>query len=1207
MFMKELSTNTVWSLLFLIFLSFSSFAQEVALTSLSPTQANTDEKVVSLEKALSLLSEKHGVIFTYLKEVVAPYQVGVDISHLSNLEGSLRLILADTPLQYRKVSQLNYLIFDRRKEEQQKRLSQRDFLEPKSAGNRPAPVLTTLPQLDVSPNQPKSSKFILEGRVLNEQGQPLIGVNITVKQAQFQGTTTDVNGNYQLALKDGQQTLICSYIGYQPREVIVQDNPNLNITMRPQAAVLSEVVVVGYGQQQKQDVMGAISSVKAEDLQRIQSTSPDQQLQAWASGVLVQSASGLPGAPVRVLIRGTNSLFSGTEPLWIIDGMILSRQGGGELNGFSRNASTSPLNPLALLNPNDIASIEILKDAAATAVYGSRGANGVIIITTKSGEKEGSSLRFSMSYGITDMLRGPADLGFVDGPTWLTLADEARLNSGLSNFDPNSLLDNSRDPTAVLDRAQIGHTDWFDQILRQGGVKEVNLSGNESRDKWNLYWSGNYRDEQSVLKNDNFERFAFRTNMDMQVTPSLSIDSRVSLSYVRRQRAPNGGEPGGNTNMGNGGYNMAQSRSLPIFPVYHPTASSIAGEPLLFDPLSGRNLAATFDRNNYINDINTYRALAGLQFRWEVPGVKGLSVKSDLAADLIQTNNLEWGNTVIREQSAYGFDFSSTFHRFNYNLYASFDRSIGDQHYLNLVVGTESTAQASRGRNLEAQGSIRTPQEISEASDVLRASAGLGNERYFRGYFSRLNYRLSDRYLLGVSFRRDGSSIFKKDSRWGNFVALSGGWILSEETFMPKWKALDFLKLKGSFGQTGNSAINSLATETTYTGWGRYGEVGAGDLLTGIGNEGITWETTDSRDIGVEASLYDGNLTGNLGYYFQHTSDMLYRVPVPVSTGVFTSAPTIWQNIGDLRNQGWELELKGLLTSSKDFSWRTGLNFSTNINRVTRLTGETTEIYNVQRSALVSRVGDRIGFFRLARYAGIHPEGGYELIEEMDLERFQSTGARVPTGRLIPASRENLATHLFDFTNKSGLPSWFGGLSNTITYKNWQLFVLLSFSGGNYIYDRAERDASGVHGPNQIRQQIVGNTWTAEYPQAAFPALRWDSRYDIVLEDGSIMEGERFDRRHTGHTHDKYLYSGDYLRIRSLSLQYTLPNRWSSQLRMQQIRIGLLANNLLTITGYRGIDPEFVNMEGNRNLGQGWNGIQLPQVRSFFFNLDIDF
>ncbi len=335
-------------------------------------------------------------------------------------------------------------------------------------------------------------EFNISGTVTDANGDPLIGVNIQEKEDMQNGTVTDVEGNFSFDVTDGTSTLVFSYIGYESREVSLNNRSRIEITLQESSSVLDEVVVVGYGTQLKRDVTGAVSTLKADELAKFNVSSLDQQIQGLAAGVQVTAASGVPGAPVRVLVRGTNSLFSGTEPLWIIDGMILSGQGGGEISGFSRNASTTPFNPLATINPNDIASIEVLKDAAATAVYGSRGANGVIIITTKSGQAGRGGLDLTVNYGTTDVVRGPEEMGFVDGQTWLALADEARLNQGLSEFDPNSILNNSRDPNAVLERSQIANTNWFDYVLRQGQVYDINLSTSLATDKINYYISTNY-------------------------------------------------------------------------------------------------------------------------------------------------------------------------------------------------------------------------------------------------------------------------------------------------------------------------------------------------------------------------------------------------------------------------------------------------------------------------------------------------------------------------------------------------------------------------------------------------------------------------------------------------------------------------------------------------------------------------------------------
>ncbi|MEM6378432.1 MAG: TonB-dependent receptor, partial [Bacteroidota bacterium] len=533
---------------------------------------------------------------------------------------------------------------------------------------------------------------------------------------------------------------------------------------------------------------------------------------------------------------------------------------------------------------------------------------------------------------------------------------------------------------------------------------------------------------------------------------------------------------------------------------------------------------------------------------------------------------------------------------------------ISNLHNFNLVFGTESTEQATRSRNIEAQQLFGQAQQVGSPGDVQRVSAfDRGGELYFRGYFGRLNYKLNDRYLLGLSYRRDGSSIFVPDLRWGDFLAVSAGWVLTEESFLQDNEVINFLKLRGSFGQTGNSAISPVATETTYANWGRYGDVGAGDLLSTIGNPSVTWETTDALDIGVDFELYKGRVSGSVGYYQQDVSNMLFQVPVPSSSGIFNSAPTIWDNIGDMQNRGIEIELSTVNIDKQDFSWRSSFNFATNQNEITRLVSDDGELYNVRESPLVSRVGDPIGFFRIARFAGIDAEGGYEMIQEMDLEHFDATGERRPTGNIIPATRSNLQTHLFDETEKSGLPTFFGGFSNTFTYKGLSLNALLTFSGGNYIYDIAARSATQVTGARPFREDLVGNYWTPNNTDAEFPGLSWNRRYDIINDDGTVSANQRFDNQRAGQVHDQFLQKGDFIRLRSLGLSYTLPKNVAKKLAMQNIQVGFMANNLFTITGYDGFDPEVVNLGGNRNLGQGWVGTQLPQLRSYNFNINLSF
>ncbi len=1048
-----------------------------------------------------------------------------------------------------------------------------------------------------------------------EDNEPLPGVSILIKGTTT-GTSTDLNGNYRLAVPDGNAVLQASFIGFETIEIPVGNQSIINISMQPDLEQLEEVVVVGYGSQVKRDITGAVSSVKGKDLQAFNTPSFDQALQGQAAGVQVTSSNGVPGAPTRVMVRGTNSINAGTEPLWIVDGMVLQDMGGEGLNGFGRNgAGAVGQNPLATLNPNDIESIEVLKDAAATAIYGSRGSNGVILVTTKSGEKGKGKTELSVTRGISNVLNGPEEWGFVDGTTWLALADESRANRGIDPYEPNSILNDGRDPNAVLGRSQIANTNWFDQVLQQGGFIDLNLSNSKGFEGGQYYLSTQYRKDEGILVGSDLERVSTRFNVDFEPVKNFSVGTRMNLSYTNQQRPPNGGGPGGNENTALGGYNQTVSgQAIPILPIFHPTATNANGNPILFDPLSGRNPVATLNRDNFINDLENFRALGNFFVNYDVPFVDGLSVRSEVGFDVFHNSVIQYANTVIREDSPYVFDFANTRSRMLYNFYTTYDKEFGD-HNINLTAGVENIRQSSRTRNTEGQGITGDAKELGGNAEILRASNGLGGELYWRGAFGRINYKFKNRYLLSFSGRRDGVSIFTEDNRYALFLAASAGWIITEESFF-NVPGIDFLKLRASYGETGNYSINNNATFTTYTGWGRYGDrsldVNAGSLLTGIGNPDITWETTEALDLGIDFELFSNRVTGSIGYYRQDARDLLFQVPIPQSSGIFNSGNRIWNNVGDLRNQGFEFTINTVNIDKGDFQWRSSFNFTTNNNEVLKLSGssDTEELYNVRSSPLVSRVGESIGYFRIARYAGVDPQGGYELIEEMDLDVFDETGERVPTGNLIPATRGNLQRHLFDEKDKTGLPTFFGGFNNTFTYKGLELTAVLTFQGGNYIYDRMAASAFYVNGTRPIAQDLVGNYWQNPGDNAEYPALSWNRRYDVINPDGSVDENQRFDNRRSGQVHDRFLQKGDFIRLRTLQLAYNLPTSITEKVYMKGIRVFVAANNLATITGYEGFDPEVVNLGGGssgRNIGQGWVGTQLPQLRSYQFGANFTF
>lgn len=1056
----------------------------------------------------------------------------------------------------------------------------------------------------------------ISGKVTSgEDGLTLPGVNVVI-DGTSQGTVTDVDGNY-IIQASGNAQLVFSSVGYLPQTISVNGRSVVNVTMQVDVMQLQEIVVTGYGEQNKRDLTGAISSVKSKQLAEFSAPSLDAALQGQAAGIQVTSAGGVPGAPVRVLIRGTNSLTSGTEPLWIIDGMPISNPITGFANGQGGAMAQSPL---ANINPNDIESIEILKDAAATAIYGSRGSNGVILVTTKTGKGNQGSFSIDLNQGVTDLTRSPEDLGFVNGDQWLELADQARANSGLGEFDPNILLNNGRDPNAVISRNQLTNTNWFDQILQKGSFTDLNLSTSKGTENTAYYISGQYRKDEGVLKGNDFTRAAMRANLDFNPVKNLSFGTRLTISYTKNDRVKSSGSgtPGGNNQIAFGGFGQANGGALPIYPIWHPTAVDAEGNPLYFDPLSGNNLLASIDRNNLINDNQQYRGLGSVFAEYALPWVPGLSIRAEGAIDFIQSNTILWANTVVRVGSNYAFQDTKTFRNYNYNVYATYNKTFAE-HDLNLVFGTESQQSDNAGMYIEGDQLLGPLKQAGTPVNLIRVGGNtLGGERYIKSFFGRANYKFKDKYLLGASLRRDGSSVFTEENRWSFFTAFSGGWILSEEQFMENISFVNFLKVRGSFGQTGNQDIDPFATEFGYTGWSRYGSrdagVGAGDNLSRIGNQAITWETTNAYDFGVDFEILQGKVAGSAGYYMQNVTDLILQVPIAQSSGIFSGGPTIAANIGDMKNYGLEFSLDVNALNVNGFRWDISANLTTNANEVTSLNSALDESgAGINEGNTITRAGAKVGAFFMNRYAGIDPETGVEMIYALDRDHLDATNEyRVllegGAPKMIPATRSNTDNNRFLEEDKTGLPTYFGGFTNSFSYKGFDLNVMFSFQGGNWIYDESERGWTQIGtGGNILRADLIDNSWTPENRDAIYPELRWNYRYDIDNDGNTANAGsQRYDIRRSL---DRYAYKGDFLRLRSLQIAYTVPAEITQRFSVQNLRIYLRGNNLLTLTGFDGYDPEAVSFGGaqSRNLGQGFINPEIPQLRSWSAGLSVTF
>lgn len=1053
---------------------------------------------------------------------------------------------------------------------------------------------------------------------------PLPGVSVLLKGTSS-GTVSDANGKFSLVASPGS-TLILSYTGFTSSEIVLDNNTTLNLKLSADVKLLNEVLVVGYGSQNKREVTGAIATVKGSSIAQLPVPSFDAALQGRAAGLQVSQQGGSPGSPVRIQIRGTSSISSGTEPLYIVDGMPIFQ----DIGGFASSRTNNNLNPLANINPNDIESIEILKDAAATAIYGSRGANGVIIVTTKTGKRGQGRTTLDVNRGTSEAINL---IDYAGGSDWLRMVDEARRNSinygitaGQEAFNPAVLSNNSLPTPTGVSGPQFGplttwtrqlaeqtNTNWRDAMLQRGQVQEVNLSTSNGFDKGGFFISGQYRDEEGIIKTHRLQRYGVRANLDFSPSEKLRAGAKFNFSYLEFNQPQlgignNGGGIGRQNFGATGGWAQANIGSLPIMPIYNADGT-------YFDPLRGRNVVAGIDQSNFTSVSYQNRTIGTAYLEYDL--LKNLTLHGEASVDFLNSLTKYWAGDIIRYNRV-GQEEGRYINNRNFNAYLTYDLVGKGQHALTVVAGTETQKTNTRRQDYAFEGLQGAQQEIGEISNgqtqFITAVSGIFPDRFFLSYFGRANYKFKDRYLLGLSFRRDGSTVFGPENRYGNFPAASVGWILSDESFMSSGflGRFNLLKVRASYGQTGNANIPSFAFVNTYANWPVYGQspaLGFGVLA----NPNIGWEKNNQFDAGLEFGLWGNRLSGSIGYYDRLSKEMLLNVPVAPNVGIGTGASQVITNIGDLRNRGFELQLSSVNLNKGDFRWSTDLNFSTVSNEVTRLTpqfevlpsGSLPVATGIQSgSATITQIGGQLATFYLAEYAGLDAQG-YESIYEIDKEVLRSTGKTVKTGNVIRATQANINANRIVHEGKTGLPTYYGGMTNTFSYKGFEVSALLTFQGGNYIYDGHEEASVYVRtGTNTIRADVLDNYWTENNTDAKYPRLTWN------LRDNNNDASGRPAAQTLGTRTTRFLYKGDFIRLKTLQVAYALPTGVCQKLGLQGVRIYGNAQNLWTSTQFPGLDPELVLLGGSqdRNLNQGVIGnLPVPQVITFNGGISVTF
>ena len=1031
----------------------------------------------------------------------------------------------------------------------------------------------------------------ISGKVTDTRGLPLPGVTVLVKGT-TQGTVTDFDGNYSLTNIPVGATLQFSFVGMKSQEMVVGNQTNINVVLQEETIGIEEVIAVGYGTQKKRDIIGSVASISSEDISKTAPVTIESTLQGMAAGVQVNSGAGLPGAPQQIKIRGISSISSGTDPLWIIDGIPV--QSGTMDKSFNGETSQSIL---SMFNPNDIESIQILKDAAATSIYGSRGSNGVILVTTKTGKKGQTRVDVDMKTGVSNWAK--TDVGYANNKEYISIMDMGFRDSGATEYNvPNisAALDGATQ-TMTREEALATNTNWADEISQTGTFYEANAAVSQGSENGNFYISLKYRSEEGNLKYSQMETFSANANLNYNLLNCFDLGYRLFASSTDNDRIKSG-----DGKAGAGGWAQINSNSLPWMKVYDQ-----AGMNGYWNSLASVNALATIDPVNAQSNLKTVNIISALTGVLHLP-VKGLSLKGEYGLNFVTNRARSWRSDALLVNGAVAEEIKYESKVINYNAYFNYDVPLGPDHVLNMVAGIENTRNSSHFMNMRGEGLVGVYPEVG-TPNTLTGNTGIGGESYLRGYFGRANYKMFDKYLVGASIRRDGISRFTPENRWATFMSGSFGWIISEEKFFAV-KPISLLKLRGSFGQTGNTNIPSGITTDSWsiTSGTNTLEGNNNTVLESIGNSDIKWETTNSLDFGIDFGLFSNRVNGWLAINEQKVSERLFAVTLPPSAGI-RGGNSFWQNICDMKNMGVEFNMDAVLLNKKDFTWSAGFNISTNKNEVLALDAESDAkgvgILQEGEGGVVrtiTKTGLAYATWYLAEYAGVDAQKGIPMIYQVET---LDDGSTRHTGNIIPATVENITNNRMILEGKTALPKVLGGFNTSAKYKNFDFSMVWSFVTGNYIYSRLYQSAMTPNaGMLVLNKKLLTDTWAKPGDETYWPQVVAGNLYYYDNQGNPTTTGVSYSSDNKTPS-SQYLQKGDYLKLRNVTLGYTLPQHLTQKYKLNNVRVYVSGNNLLMFTKFLDYDPEIpVDQESG---GSYSTFTSMPASRIFMCGLSVNF
>jgi TonB-dependent starch-binding outer membrane protein SusC len=1064
---------------------------------------------------------------------------------------------------------------------------------------------------------------VISGKVVSsEDGSALPGVSVTVKGT-TRGVTTDANGAYKISVPSNAK-LAFSFVGFTSLDVSVGTRTELNMVLKSAATDLDEVVIVGYGTQAKSKATYSVSTIKSDAIKDIPVTGLDQAMQGRAAGVMVTSSSGTPGGGVNVRLRGGSSITASNEPLYVVDGIPISTGSFSQL-GFG-NQTTNALNDIA---PTDIESIDILKDAAASAIYGSRAANGVVLITTKKGKAGKTQITFNYSmgnsqkynstlkgisgaeetkllqeavinrYGVLDAKGGLTTPAFGTGTgVWNSPADVAAFffsTDAAAYVDQNPTTSklfyvnsnaekaqNIRTVDVFSDPTKANNTSWQDQIFRTAPIKQYDVSARGGNDKTTFFASGSIFDQSGIIIGSDYKRYTGRINVDNQVSKNVKIGASLGYTYGYSNRINNDNNIYGvlsaailmasdiPVRFANGSYGKDNSSSVenPVAGAFEPYNQTTFGRLL-------GSLSAEVD------------IIKGLKFRsaWNIDQV---NFKDDRF--LPNTLNAASGVNGLGIATSGGNQNLSTQNYFTYN------HSINNLHNITLTAGADYQTSAYDYVYGSATG--------FPGNSIKRVSAGAtktdagsdGSSWGLVSYYGRLGYDFDGKYLIQGVVRADASSRFGKDFQWGYFPSVSGAWRVSKERFMNEVAVISDLKIRASYGITGNSEIPNFGSRGLL-GSGNAYQLQAALTPNQIPNPGLKWETTTTSEVGLDLGLFKNRITLSAGYYSKYTKDLLLNVNIPATSG-FT---TILQNFGEMENKGFEFTLSTENVKTKDFTWTSNFNISANENRVRKIFGNA---FGVGFGSWIAQ-DEALGSFR-----GYKVDKIFQNQEEIDAANaaakagggtvYQSTLTKPGDIKFVDINGDGKIDAVNDqVILGSAQPKFFGSFTNDFTFKGFDLRVFLQFVQGNKLLNYTRNFSEGM---NSVFGQTdaVLNRWTPTNTNTDVPRAVW---------------GDPNSNRRVS---DRFIEDGSYVRLKNISFGYTLPKTLTSRVKVDRIRFYVQAQNLLTFTNYKGMDPEVSTFNTQNtaiggasnttaNGAQGTDFLTFPQAKTYTFGVNIGF